>query len=110
MNRKGQTTFLVVLIIAGIVLFVVDVYLYNQQVQTRSCIDDTQCGVKGFCDEGQRCQFPQQIIRNEQRVDPINKHDIKLGLFFLINGVIISIILLKPKNIKLFFKRPPLII
>ena len=103
MNKKGQATaFLVLLMTLGVVLGAIDVYLYYQRIQLRSCASDFQCGTYGFCDENQKCQFPEETIVNQEKTEIVNKHNTTWGLIFAIGGIMIAVFLMKPKKIRLF--------
>ena len=100
MNYKAA--FLVILVLLDVALGGLVLYCYFDRVNARLCSSDLQCGTEGFCDEEQRCQFPEEIVRSEQKNELVVKHNIAFGLIFVFIGVFSAVFILKPKGMKRF--------
>jgi len=98
MGKKAQLNLLSFLILVNVVVGVLVVTIYYDQLKARSCDSDSECGENSFCDENNRCQFEETVIESAGGAVTVQKHNVKWGVVFVVISLIGAALILRPKK------------
>jgi len=95
MNKKASLGIFTILTLIHVILGTFIGVIYYDHIKARSCNSDLECGENSFCDEKNRCQFKESILRDSQEVVTIHKNNFKWGIIFIVISIIVALLILR---------------